>query len=220
MPIHRRMIDTSPIRLGLSVPKRRRSFSAAELAQISREIREECPAPGDPPPGDPPSGAAPAQAAAQAHSSASERTATSEQSNADAAAPASAGARMSASPDSSPPRHRASGAGSGDNVGVGASGDLHRLERRGLREACNWLELSRICRKARCRKAGRCRGEPLACLRAGLALAPEPAREFVRSMMQARDLGLSFEEAFEDAADCHDGYFAWLDGLRAANFIR
>jgi hypothetical protein len=39
-------------------------------------------------------------------------------------------------------------------------------------------------------------------------------------MMQARDLGLSFEEAFEDAADCHDGYFAWLDGLRAANFIR
>ena len=217
MPIHHRF-DTSPIRLSLPGPKRRGSVGAAELAQISREVRAECPAPSDPP-----LDAPPAQTAAQAHLPASDRAAMSEQGrswDAAAAAPSSAGARLSDNPDPSPPPRTADGGWSGNSTGVGAAGDLHRLERRGLREACNWLELPRICRKARCRKAGRCRGEPLACLRAGLARAPEPAREFVRSMMQARDLGLSFEEAFEDAADCHDGYFAWLDGLRAADFIR
>ena len=34
-------------------------------------------------------------------------------------------------------------------------------------------------------------------------------------MMQAPNLDLSFEEAFEDAADYHDGYFSWLAGLQA-----
>jgi hypothetical protein len=89
-------------------------------------------------------------------------------------------------------------------------------ERACWRHACDWLELFRICWQARCRHAARCRGEPMACLRAGVQHAPEPAREFVRRMMQAQELGLPFDEAFEDAADCHDGYFSWLAGLAAA----
>jgi hypothetical protein len=55
----------------------------------------------------------------------------------------------------------------------------------------------------------------VACLRAGVRLAPAPARKFVRSMMRAQERGLSFEEAFENAADYHDGYFSWLAGLAA-----
>ena len=102
------------------------------------------------------------------------------------------------------------------NPGYPLSGDQHRLERQRWRHACDWLELFRICRQARCRHAGRCRGEPVACLRAGVRQAPQPARDFVRAMMQAQELGLPFEEAFEDLADCHDGYFGWLAGLAAA----
>jgi hypothetical protein len=84
------------------------------------------------------------------------------------------------------------------------------------RHGCNWFELFRLCRRSRCRKAGRCRGEPVACLQAGVRHAPDNVRQFVSSMMKAQELGLSFEEAFEDAADYHDAYFAWLAGLQAA----
>jgi hypothetical protein len=209
MPIDRNFVDTSPIRLSLPAPKRRRGFTAAELAQISREVREQCPAPSDPP-----ADTMPWQATGQPGAPALECVARNGpgevgpegRDNAAAATP-SMSAKSARSPDR-PASLR--GAGS-------AATELHLVQRQGFREACKWFELWRICRKARCRKAGRCRGEAAACLRAGLALAPDSAREFVRRMMQARDLGLSFDEAFEGAAHCHDGYFAWLDGLRAAD---
>jgi hypothetical protein len=56
----------------------------------------------------------------------------------------------------------------------------------------------------------------MACLREGVQHAPDSVRQFVVSMIKARDVGLSFDEAFEDAADFHDAYFAWLAGLEAA----
>jgi hypothetical protein len=84
------------------------------------------------------------------------------------------------------------------------------------RHACNWFELFRFCRRSRCRKAQRCRGEPTACLRAGVQHAPDSVRQFVSSVIKAQELGHSFEEAFEDAADYHDAYFAWVAGLQAA----
>jgi len=96
------------------------------------------------------------------------------------------------------------------------SGKQHRAMCALWRHACDWFELHRICRQARCRRAGRCRGEPVGCLRAGARRVPQPARDFVRAMMQAQELGLPFEEAFEDADDYHDGYFGWLAGLAAS----
>jgi len=93
-------------------------------------------------------------------------------------------------------------------------------ERSAWRHACNWLELFRLCRRLRCRHAGRCRGDPVACLRAGVRHAPDNASQFVISMMKAQDVGLAFEEAFEDAADFHDAYFAWIAGLQAAQRTR
>jgi hypothetical protein len=56
----------------------------------------------------------------------------------------------------------------------------------------------------------------VACLHAGVQHAPDSVRQFVLSMMKGQDVGLSFDEAFEDAADYHDAYFAWLAGLEAA----
>jgi hypothetical protein len=89
-------------------------------------------------------------------------------------------------------------------------------ERSRWRHACNWLALFRLCRHARCRHAGRCRGEPMACLRTGVEHAPDTVRQFVISMMQAQDMGVSFEEAFEETTDYHDAYLAWVAALQAA----
>jgi hypothetical protein len=93
---------------------------------------------------------------------------------------------------------------------------MSAAERMLWRHGCNWLELFRLCRRSRCRHARRCRGEPKACLHAGVRHAPESVREFVIGMIKAQELGLSFDEAFDDAADCHDAYFAWVAGLQAA----
>ena len=89
-------------------------------------------------------------------------------------------------------------------------------ERAAWRHACDWLELHHLCANARCRRAGRCHGEPMACFRAAVPLVPEAARQFVRRMIEGQELGLDFEEAFEGAADFHDGWFAWIAGLQAA----
>jgi len=93
--------------------------------------------------------------------------------------------------------------------------EQHRAERAAWRHACNWFQLHHLCDHGRCRRAGRCRGDPMACLRAGVPRVPQSARDFVSSMMKAQDLGLPFEEAFEDAADCFEGYEAWSAGLAA-----
>jgi len=93
--------------------------------------------------------------------------------------------------------------------------EQHRAERMAWRHACNWLQLHHLCGHWRCRRAGRCRGEPTSCLRAAIPRVPRSARDFVLRMMKAQELGLPFEEAFEDAADYFDGYEAWVTGLAA-----
>jgi hypothetical protein len=85
-----------------------------------------------------------------------------------------------------------------------------------FRHACDWLDLHHLCANARCRKAKSCRGEPMACLRVGVAQAPESARTFVRLMIEGKELGLSFEEAMDDAEEFQDGWAAWIAGLKAA----
>jgi hypothetical protein len=68
----------------------------------------------------------------------------------------------------------------------------------------------------RCRRVGGCRGNPEACLRSGAPLAPQPVRTSVRMMMQAKEQGLTVEEAMEDAEEYQDAYSAWIAGLSAA----
>jgi hypothetical protein len=92
----------------------------------------------------------------------------------------------------------------------------HGPERWRSREISDCLELFRSCRKVHCQRAGRCRGEPVACVRAGLEQAPDSIRELARSLMSAQAEGLSVEDAFEDAVDYHENYFCWVGGLQAA----
>jgi hypothetical protein len=92
----------------------------------------------------------------------------------------------------------------------------HAVHRHRWREVCNGLELFRACGGARCRRSECCRGNPVACLRAGMRLVPESMHEFARSLLYAQDSGLSFEAAFEDALEQHEeSYFAWVAGLNA-----
>ena len=73
------------------------------------------------------------------------------------------------------------------------------------REISDCLELFRSCRKAHCQRAGRCRGEPVACVRAGLEHAPDrSANGRARSKKRSRTLRLSRE------------LFSWVGGLQAA----
>jgi hypothetical protein len=186
--------DSNPIRLSVQAPKPRRSFTAEELQQISRELRAEC---ADAAQRDGAGEKAPAQENNEPPPPAQQRSPD--------------GAKRHPGQSSMPiPDFAAL------NPGYTPSGEQHRVARARWRHACDWLELFRICRQVRCRHAGRCRGEPVACLRAGVRRAPKPAREFVLRMMQAQDQGVPFEEAFEDLADHHDGYFGWLAGLAAA----
>lgn len=85
-----------------------------------------------------------------------------------------------------------------------------------FRHACDWFELHHLCANANCRKARGCRGEPMACLRAAIPQVPESARQFVRGMIEGQEVGLDFEEAFEDAEEFQDGWAAWIAGLQAA----
>jgi hypothetical protein len=192
--------DRDPIRLSVPAPKGPRSFSAEDLARISREVRAEFP---NASPGDNASDAAPAPEKREPVLPAPSPPAAQQRSPDGAQ-------RHPGQPSMPIPDFAAL------NPGYPPSGEPHRAVRARWRNACDWLELFRICRRACCRHAGRCRGEPVACLRAGVRRAPQPARDFVRSMMQAQQQGVPFEEAFEDLADCHDGYFGWLAGLAAA----
>jgi hypothetical protein len=96
------------------------------------------------------------------------------------------------------------------------SHEQRTAERAMWRHACDWLELHHLCANTRCHRAGRCRGEPIACLRARIPQVPEAARQFVRRMIEGQELCLPFEEAFEDAGELQDGWSAWIAGLEAA----
>ena len=100
------------------------------------------------------------------------------------------------------------------------SHEQREAERALFRHAGNWLELHHLCRNKRCRRAGECRGEPVACFRAAMPKVPEAARQFVRAMIEGQELGLSFEEAMEDAEELQVGWAAWIAGLEAAAAAR
>jgi hypothetical protein len=90
------------------------------------------------------------------------------------------------------------------------------IERARTRELCEWFELHRLCARQRCRRAAGCRGEPVACLRMGLAQAPAALVEFARRLRAAQEDSLGVEAAFEELADYHEVLFAWTAGLAAA----
>jgi hypothetical protein len=201
-----------PDHLGFRKPQRRADSDDAEPAQqiLAPAVR---PAPRIRQLGSEPETAGPSAPLAAAHSPRDEDAAAGEPAitvpppRHDPVAVANAGspaAPLSAAADPAPPNPPAAPASLGD----------HRAEHLRWRHACNWLALYRLCHRTRCRHAGRCRGDPMACLQAGVARAPQPVRDFVLGMMQAQELGLSVEEALEDTAGI-EAYEAWTAGLQA-----
>ena len=132
-----------------------------------------------------------------------------------APAPRPATAAAPASAPILPPTSAPASASRQPPAAPAAAPGLPPIERARARELCQWFELDRLCIRQRCRRAGACRGEPVACLRAGLAQAPAALAEFARRLLQAQADGLDAETAFEQLADYHDVFFAWTAGLAA-----
>lgn len=94
--------------------------------------------------------------------------------------------------------------------------EQHSAQRAVFRHACNWLQLHHLCGNPHCRRAKNCRGNPMNCMRAAVPHVPESARQFVRGMIEGKELDLDFEEAFEDAEEFQESWAGWIAGLQAA----
>ena len=70
-----------------------------------------------------------------------------------------------------------------------------------------------MCRNARCRRAGCCRGEPERCFATKLRIASSAVRNLANRMIQEQRLGADVDEAIEDDLEV---YLAWTAGLMAA----
>jgi hypothetical protein len=83
-----------------------------------------------------------------------------------------------------------------------------------LRWIADLMCLSALCARAKCRRAGRCRGEPRACLARCAPLVPEDAREGVKAMIEGRERGLTFDDLREEEPAVDD-LLAWQSLVQA-----
>jgi len=92
----------------------------------------------------------------------------------------------------------------------------HRLDRDTARSLRNWgdmLCLWRLCGRAACRRAQRCRGEAPVCFPRNFPLLPEGVRAWFGGIAQAQEDGLTFEQAIEwlDSNWAGDAYHDWCE---------
>jgi hypothetical protein len=87
-----------------------------------------------------------------------------------------------------------------------------RAMREDARFACDALGLFRICRRARCRKAQACRGDPSGCY--ARASVPEPVMDFVGALLLAERMPWLPLIAAGRAAE-RTAYECWIAGLEA-----
>ena len=92
----------------------------------------------------------------------------------------------------------------------------HRLDRDTARSLRNWgdmLCLWRLCGRAACRRAQRCRGEAPVCFPRNFPLLPEGVRAWFGGIAQAQEDGLTFEQAIEwlDSHWAGDAYHDWCE---------
>jgi len=84
-----------------------------------------------------------------------------------------------------------------------------------LRLAADATLLFTICPKARCRRAGCCRGQPLACLIRLTPAVPPPARHCLARLTEAHRDGLDFDDAERECADAIDDLARWRTAVSA-----
>jgi hypothetical protein len=73
-------------------------------------------------------------------------------------------------------------------------------------EACwrgwsNVLDLWYACANTACRRARCCRGNPNACFEVNFSQLPQGAQDWFLLLMEARELGVPFDEAWADLAE-------------------
>jgi hypothetical protein len=99
-------------------------------------------------------------------------------------------------------------------VTLPAEQQAQRDRRRRLRRACNTLQLHRLCAHRRCRKARRCRGDPLACYRTCEHWLPDPIEQWISKLIAAPTIEQYVNEL---AASQRLAWECWIAGLRAAD---
>ena len=90
--------------------------------------------------------------------------------------------------------------------------DTHAADRSFEQTMRHWgtvLMLWRLCGNASCRRARACRGRPRLCGPANYPLLPDGVRGWFEMLAEAKEEGLSFEEAR-----------AWLDGTEEEQAFR
>jgi hypothetical protein len=71
---------------------------------------------------------------------------------------------------------------------------------------CFW----RLCGQPTCRRARACRGAPERCLKRLMPLVPKEARDWLVELMQGRELGETFDEAWAAVPpELHETFNAW-----------
>jgi hypothetical protein len=86
-----------------------------------------------------------------------------------------------------------------------------------LRSANNFLCLWRVCGNAVCRRARCCRGRAHLCSKRNDAAAPPAVRDFFRSFLAAKYVGVSFDD-FRDPMEGREeteAFFAWRQAWAA-----
>jgi hypothetical protein len=72
------------------------------------------------------------------------------------------------------------------------------------------MRLPALCARAKCHRAGWCRGDPRRCLARYAPLVPEDAREGAKALLDGRMRRLSFDEVRDDNAAVND-LLAWRE---------
>ena len=78
------------------------------------------------------------------------------------------------------------------------------------RALSNTLALPHLCLTQRCRRSGKCKGDPHACIAVGEALLSPDIVEGARLFLEGKLEGLSFDQAHARGPELMDAYAQWI----------
>jgi len=78
------------------------------------------------------------------------------------------------------------------------------------RALSNTLALPHLCLTQRCRRSGKCKGDPHACIAVGEALLSPDIVAGARLFLEGKLEGLSFEQAHARGPELMDAYANWI----------
>ncbi len=82
------------------------------------------------------------------------------------------------------------------------------------RALSNTLALSHLCLKRRCRRAGKCKGDPHDCVAVGETLLSPDIVEGAQLFLEGQFEGLSFDQAHARGPELMDAYANWIGRIK------